>query len=101
MNKQNKKEKLYAARIVISGRVQGVFYRAWTRNTAKSLQLNGWVRNTGDGKVEAFFVGKKKNIEEMIEKCKDGSKYSDVKIVKTRWEKVEKYSDFEILDIYN
>ena len=54
------------AHLLISGRVQGVFYRAFTEDAAHSLGLKGWVRNCSDGKVEALFEGEKENIEKAI-----------------------------------
>lgn len=56
----------------IEGRVQGVYYRAWTYETATSLGLNGWVRNRQDGSVEAVFSGPPDVVAEMLERCKDG-----------------------------
>lgn len=61
-----------AVRVVISGRVQGVGYRAWTVATASKLQLNGWVRNRMDSTVEAVFSGDENIIQKMLEACKDG-----------------------------
>lgn len=59
-----------AIRVVISGRVQGVGYRAWTVAKAGELKLKGWVRNRSDGTVEAVFSGE--HIDAMIEACKEG-----------------------------
>jgi acylphosphatase len=56
----------------IEGRVQGVYYRAWTYETATSLGLDGWVRNREDGSVEAVFSGPPDVVAEMLERCKDG-----------------------------
>lgn len=56
----------------IQGKVQGVFYRKWTVQTANQLGLHGWVRNLQDGTVEAVFSGKPATIESMIEKCRKG-----------------------------
>ena len=56
----------------IEGRVQGVYYRAWTYETATSLGLDGWVRNQDDGSVEAVFSGPPDIVAEMLERCKDG-----------------------------
>jgi acylphosphatase len=56
----------------IEGRVQGVYYRAWTYETATSLGLDGWVMNREDGSVEAVFSGPPDVVAEMLERCKDG-----------------------------
>jgi acylphosphatase len=52
---------------IISGRVQGVFFRASTQKKALGLGLNGWVKNLPDGSVEALFEGPAKTVEQMIE----------------------------------
>ena len=59
-------------RAVISGRVQGVGYRAWTVATASSFDLKGWVRNVRDGTVEAVFSGHEEKVTAMLEACKEG-----------------------------
>lgn len=59
-------------RVLISGRVQGVGFRAWTVTKATSLGLQGWVRNTKDGQVEAVFSGEHEVINIIIEHCKQG-----------------------------
>ena len=56
----------------VTGRVQGVFYRAWTGQTARALGLAGWVRNHRDGSVEAVFSGSVEAVAAMIEKCRQG-----------------------------
>ena len=61
-----------ARRLVISGRVQGVFYRAWSANEARALGLRGWVRNRRDGKVEMLIDGEAKATERMIASCREG-----------------------------
>ncbi len=58
-----------AIRVVISGRVQGVFFRDWTVKNATDLGLDGWVRNRADGTVEALFVGLEDTVEKMVKKC--------------------------------
>ena len=63
---------------IISGRVQGVGYRAWTVDTAKSLGLCGWVRNRADGSVEAVFQGYDELCLQMVDKCRSGPLYSKV-----------------------
>lgn len=74
------------AHIFISGRVQGVFFRAYTRDKALELGLKGWVRNMRDGRVEAVLEGEKKKVEEMLKWCHEGSPYATVKYVEVHWE---------------
>ncbi len=59
-------------RVIISGRVQGVGYRAWAVENATHLGLGGWVRNRNDGSVEAVFSGEDAAIANMIDLCKTG-----------------------------
>ncbi|BBN18832.1 acylphosphatase [Marchantia polymorpha subsp. ruderalis] len=56
----------------IKGKVQGVFYRNWTVETAKQLGVDGWVRNNKDGSVEAVFSGKSAAVDSLLEKCEAG-----------------------------
>jgi acylphosphatase len=58
--------------VKVEGRVQGVFYRAWTEETARRLGLDGWVRNRRDGSVEAVFSGPESQVDEMLRRCADG-----------------------------
>ena len=58
--------------VKIEGRVQGVYYRAWTEQTARALGLDGSVRNAGDGSVEAVFSGPADKVDEMLRRCADG-----------------------------
>lgn len=53
--------------VLISGRVQGVSYRAWTQRQARQLNLSGWVRNCEDGRVEALLQGEAGDVAEMLE----------------------------------
>jgi acylphosphatase len=56
----------------ITGRVQGVGYRAWAIETAVRLGLRGWVRNRADGSVEALVTGEDDRVAAMIEACREG-----------------------------
>ena len=67
--------------VKIEGRVQGVYFRAWTYETAQSLGLDGWVRNADDGSVEAVFSGPPVQVEEMLKCCKDGPRDAKVTAV--------------------
>lgn len=63
----------------IEGRVQGVYYRAWTEQTARRLNLDGWVRNRRDGSVEAVFSGPETQVDEMLRRCAEGP--PDAKVI--------------------
>ena len=58
--------------VVIEGRVQGVFFRASTRDEARARGLTGWARNLPDGRVEALFEGDKRVVENMLAWCRKG-----------------------------
>ncbi len=68
-------------RVVVSGRVQGVWYRAWTEQQARALGLDGWVRNRRDGTVEAVLSGAPEVVEKMIQALWDGPPLAKVAAV--------------------
>ncbi|HYD98527.1 MAG TPA: acylphosphatase, partial [Alphaproteobacteria bacterium] len=61
-----------AVRCVVTGKVQGVWYRGWTVEQATAAGLDGWVRNRMDGSVEAVFAGRQMVVEAMVENCRHG-----------------------------
>ncbi|MDP8994885.1 MAG: acylphosphatase [Pseudomonadota bacterium] len=61
-----------ARRIIVSGRVQGVFYRNWAIDEARALGLSGWVRNRRSGEVEILAMGPDEAIEALARKCRRG-----------------------------
>ena len=65
-------------RVSITGRVQGVWYRAWTIEQATARGLTGWVRNRRDGSVEALFSGPAAKVDEMVQICRRGPKMAQV-----------------------
>jgi len=67
-----------ARRLVISGRVQGVFYRAWTETNARALGLTGWVRNRAGGDVEILAQGPQEAIDALVRRCWDGPPRAEV-----------------------
>jgi len=73
-----------AVRVRIAGRVQGVFYRAWTEEQARRLELAGFVRNRRDGSVEAVFSGPAGAVDEMVRHCWSGSAGAQVETVETQ-----------------
>ena len=67
--------------VIVEGRVQGVFYRAFTRDEALRLGLSGWVRNRPNGSVEALVEGEKSAVEKMVQWFHQGSPNSIVEKV--------------------
>ena len=65
-------ESRHAVLVRISGRVQGVSFRAWTQDTAESLGLSGWVRNEPDGTVTAHIEGPPAAVADMVARCHEG-----------------------------
>ena len=83
--------------VLISGRVQGVWFRASTKQVAKKLGITGWVRNTSDGCVEAVFEGDERLVNKMIEWCHQGPTLSKVKNVEVKnQETTNEFQDFSI-----
>ena len=74
---------LERVRVVVSGRVQGVWYRGWTVDEALVRGLDGWVRNRRDGSVEAVFQGPAAAVAEMIAACHQGPPMARVVAVET------------------
>ncbi len=73
------------ARILVSGLVQGVYFRYYTVTRARDLRLQGWVRNLPDGRVETEAVGEKGLIEDLIKELRVGPPGSRVTGVDVRW----------------
>lgn len=85
------------ARVMVEGRVQGVFFRAHTQETAALLGLKGWVKNRRDGRVEALFEGDKAKVDEMIHWCHQGPAGARVTNVRVVWEDYGgEFDDFSI-----
>lgn len=81
----------------ISGRVQGIFFRANTRRKAMDLNLKGWIKNLEDGRVEAVIEGKDSDVKKMLEFLQKGPLGARV----TKFDvKEEKYKgEFEFFEI--
>jgi acylphosphatase len=84
------------ARVVVHGRVQGVFFRAEARSRAGSLGLDGWARNEPDGSVQAVFEGPRELVESMVEWCRRGPRGARVEAVETAWEDPEGLVGFQV-----
>jgi len=83
--------------VYISGRVQGVFFRAETQHAAMSFNLTGWVRNMQDGRVEAVFEGEDENVDKMLDWCHIGPRAARVENVTVKEEPYTgDFQDFSI-----
>ncbi len=84
--------------VLIEGRVQGVFFRASTRDEALARGLTGWARNLPDGRVEALFEGDKRAVENMLAWCHKGPPYAYVDRVEMEWQPYQgDLTDFRIV----
>ncbi len=83
-------------RIFISGIVQGVFFRAFIKEQAENLGLNGYVRNLDDGRVEVVVEGYENDVNRMIELCKKGSQHSRVRDIEIEKIKHQGFKEFKI-----
>ena len=86
-----------SVRVLISGRVQGVWFRAWTKQQATALGLDGWVRNCFDGNVEALFAGPDEAVDTMIAQCCNGPPRACVSAVSSEQNELPKASGFYVL----
>ena len=84
------------AHVYVSGTVQGVYYRATTRDQARERGVDGWVRNLADGRVEAVFEGAPDAVEAMVEWCHAGSPRAEVDDVDVEYADPQGETGFEI-----
>jgi acylphosphatase len=85
------------ARLIIEGRVQGVFFRYHTQEMAVRLGLKGWVKNRPDGSVVAVFEGDREKVNQIIQWCHQGPSQAKVTKVHPVWEIYQgEFDDFSI-----
>jgi len=85
------------AHVIVSGRVQGIFFRSETRHEAKKHDVKGWVRNLRNGRVEVVFEGEEKAVKELIEFCRRGPAGARVTHVDVTWgSHTGEFKDFKI-----
>jgi len=85
------------AHIIVSGFVQGVGYRQFTKKIAQKESLKGWVENISERRVEIVFSGQEENIKEAIKSLKKGPFLAEIKDIKIEWE--DKEPDFKSFEI--
>jgi acylphosphatase len=83
-------------RVVVSGHVQGVFFRDTCRQTAVEHGVSGWVRNLPDGRVEAVFEGRPEDVQCLVDWARHGPRLAAVADVSVRHEQPEGLDTFQI-----
>ena len=86
-----------ARHVRVTGRVQGVFYRAWTREQAQSLGVHGWVRNCPDGSVQAHAEGDEQAVEQLIARMREGPPGASVSELTAETVEPEDFHNFSIV----
>ena len=83
--------------LLLSGQVQGVFFRASTKAKARNLKISGWVKNLPDGKVEIVAEGEKEKLEELINWARKGPITAKVEDIEIEWQEyIKKFDSFEV-----
>lgn len=77
---------LVRAHVFVEGRVQGVNFRAYTRDRARQVRVEGWVKNLSDGRVEAVFEGSRSAVQNLVSWCYSGPTSARVDRVQVQWE---------------
>ncbi len=85
-----------ARKLRLTGLVQGVFFRAWTRDEARRLRVHGWVRNCDDGSVDAHLEGEDAAVNRLIERMRDGSPGARVDDMAVEEAGFENFDRFEV-----
>jgi acylphosphatase len=81
-------EDIFCLRLIIEGKVQGVSYRNWLKSVCLEKKITGWVKNKGNGNVEAVLYGKQSIVKEVASQCYKGPSMAQVKKVKEYPEEV-------------
>ena len=84
-------------RVIVSGRVQGVYYRHTCRAVARELGVRGWVRNCSDGTVEVVAEGSRDAVGDLIAWCREGPPHADITGLEVIDETVAGESDFHVV----
>ncbi len=84
-------------RVIVTGLVQGVNFRYYTRQSALRLNVNGWVKNLPDGSVEGCFEGEERDVNSLVDWCRTGPGWARVEHVAVRREEYEgEFDSFEV-----
>ncbi|MEK6792511.1 MAG: acylphosphatase [Nanoarchaeota archaeon] len=87
-----------SVRVIIQGAIQPVFFNRFVKENADKLGVRGFVRNTGDGRVEVFIEGNMNEVNSMIEVCKKGPQHALIRNTEEREERFQGFRDFRVMD---
>jgi len=86
------------ANIIVSGRVQGVFFRVYAKQKAEKLKLIGWIRNVPNGQVEIVAEGEEKDLKDLIKQCYNGPSGAKIEEVTVEWGNYKgEFNEFKVL----
>ena len=83
--------------LLISGKVQGVFFREASRRLAEKLNIKGWIKNTTDGKVEVLITGAEKDLDIFVNFCKTGPERAEVEDIHVSRKPKIDFDKFEVI----
>jgi acylphosphatase len=87
---------MQTVQLLITGKVQGVFFRETARKVAEKLNIKGWIKNTPDEKVEAMITGDEKEVNDFIKWCKTGPDRAEVEEVMVSSQPEIFFKEFEV-----
>ena len=87
---------IVARHVRVAGRVQGVFFRAWTRDEARQIGVHGWVRNCDDGSVDAHVEGEEESVERLLVLMRDGPAHAKVEQFEAEEAEPGGFREFEV-----
>lgn len=86
-----------AVKLTLTGNLQSMFARLYFKDQAKANNIKGFFRNLNTGKVELFLEGQHEDIEKMIELCRQGPKFTQIRGLDIKEEKLQDFKEFKIL----
>ena len=92
-------DKMKTIKILLSGTVQGVFFRDFVKENADTLSVRGFVRNLDDGRLEIVAEGRDEIVGEFLTKCREGPNKAHIKNFETKELKHQGFDSFKILSL--
>jgi len=87
-----------AVRLTITGNLQSLFFKEFIKENALKNQVNGFLRNLENGKIEIFLEGQDANVESMIQVCSKGPKFAQIRNIDQKEERLQDFKDFKVLN---